>query len=51
MPSYWTDKDERMYQEIKKSLIKSGRATEKAEEIAAKTVNKKRSKRKRKVKK
>ena len=36
----WTDKDERMYRHIKKSAKDDGKSTSKAEEIAARTVNK-----------
>lgn len=39
MPS-WTDKDERMYEHIKESETESGEKTGRAEEIAARTVNK-----------
>lgn len=40
MPKAWSEKDERMYEEIKKSEQKRGRSESKAEEIAARTVNK-----------
>lgn len=42
MPKAWSDKDERMYEEIKKSSRDRGRSEDRAEEIAARTVNKKR---------
>lgn len=42
MVTEWTDKDERQYEHIKKQQQKSGKKTEKAEEIAARTVNKQR---------
>ena len=38
----WTDKDERMYEHIKKNELDRGRSEERAEEIAARTVNKQR---------
>ena len=41
MPS-WTDKDERQYEKIKESNEKRGKSEERAEEIAARTVNKRR---------
>jgi hypothetical protein len=40
----WTQKDERQYEHIKQSVQKRGRSEEKAEEIAARTVNKQRRK-------
>jgi hypothetical protein len=40
MPSGWTKKDERQYEHIKDSEKEAGRSTEKAKEIAARTVNK-----------
>jgi hypothetical protein len=40
MPRSWTDKDERQYEHIKESERKEGRPLKKAEEIAARTVNK-----------
>ena len=40
MPSAWSNKDERQYEHIKASEKKEGRSTERAEEIAARTVNK-----------
>jgi len=42
MPEAWTDKDERQYEHIKESEKQSGTPPEKAEEIAARTVNKQR---------
>jgi len=39
MPS-WSRKDERMYEDIKQSEKKRGEKTDRAEEIAARTVNK-----------
>lgn len=42
MPRAWTDKDERQYDKIKKSAVEQGRSTKRAEEIAARTVNKRR---------
>lgn len=41
MPS-WTDKDERMYDHIKESAEERGKSEERAQEIAARTVNKQR---------
>jgi hypothetical protein len=42
MPQPWTDKDERQYDHVKKSAMERGRSEERAEEIAARTVNKQR---------
>lgn len=42
MPSAWSNKDERMYEHIKESSEKRGTPEKKAEEIAARTVNKNR---------
>jgi plasmid stabilization system protein ParE len=42
MPKAWSDKDERQYKKIKKSAQDSGKSTDRAEEIAARTVNKRR---------
>ncbi|MCB9866543.1 MAG: addiction module toxin RelE [Phycisphaerales bacterium] len=42
MPSAWSKKDERQYQRIKESSKKRGRSEARAEEIAARTVNKQR---------
>ena len=44
MPEKWSDKDERQYQHIKKSAKRRGKSAEKAEELAARTVNKTRRK-------
>ncbi|MEU8900552.1 plasmid stabilization protein [Nocardia sp. NPDC048505] len=43
MPKAWSDKRERQYQHIKDSEKKQGASTERAEEIAARTVNKNRA--------
>jgi hypothetical protein len=40
MPGAWTDKDERQYQHVKQSELERGEPEERAEEIAARTVNK-----------
>ena len=42
MPKAWSDKDERQYEDIKRSLRARGRSTARAKEIAARTVNKRR---------
>ena len=42
MPSAWSRKDERQYEHIKESAKDRGKSTERAEEIAARTVNKQR---------
>lgn len=42
MPNKWTPKEEREYQHIKKGYTASGSSTERAEEIAARTVNRQR---------
>ncbi len=39
----WTEKRERQYEHVKKSLKQQGRSEDKAEEIAARTVNKERA--------
>ena len=39
MPSAWSDKDERKYEHIKESARASGKSADRAEEIAARTVN------------
>lgn len=44
MPSAWSDKDERQYDHIRKSSRERGASEERAEEIAARTVNKNRRK-------
>ena len=43
MPRSWNDKRERQYEHIKDSYEERGRSEDKAEEIAARTVNKERS--------
>lgn len=40
MPRAWSDKDERKYEHIKDSSLERGMPEERAEEIAARTVNK-----------
>ncbi|WP_261663130.1 Rho termination factor N-terminal domain-containing protein [Deinococcus sp. Marseille-Q6407] len=42
MPKAWSNKDERQYQHVKDSEEKRGRSEDRAEEIAARTVNKQR---------
>jgi hypothetical protein len=42
MPQAWTENDERQYEEIRKSAKQRGRSDERAKEIAARTVNKRR---------
>jgi plasmid stabilization system protein ParE len=42
MPNAWSNKDERQYEHIKDSTRKRGASEDKAEEIAARTVNKRR---------
>jgi hypothetical protein len=44
MPKSWSSKDERQYEHVKKSEKEQGRSEKRAEEIAARTVNKQRSK-------
>jgi hypothetical protein len=44
MPQAWSDKDERQYQQVKKSELDRGASEDRAEEIAARTVNKQRRK-------
>lgn len=44
MPKSWSNKDERQYEHIKKSEQQQGRSQKRAEEIAARTVNRQRSK-------
>lgn len=41
---HWSAKDERQYEHVKESEKKEGRSTERAKEIAARTVNKERKK-------
>jgi plasmid stabilization system protein ParE len=43
MPDAWSDKRERQYEHIKDSLEERGSSEDKAEEIAARTVNKERA--------
>ncbi len=40
MPKAWSDKDERLYQHVKDSELQRDVGEERAEEIAARTVNK-----------
>ncbi len=42
MPSAWSRKDERQYEHIRDSAKEGGKSTSRAEEIAARTVNKQR---------
>jgi hypothetical protein len=42
----WSNKEERKYEHIKKSSKKRGKSTKRAKEIAARTVNKERKKKK-----
>lgn len=42
MPSAWSKKDERQYEHIKESAKERGKSADRAEEIAARTVNKQR---------
>lgn len=44
MPKSWSSKDERQYEHIKESASQRGRSSKRAKEIAARTVNKQRSK-------
>jgi hypothetical protein len=44
MPKAWSKKEEKMYEHIKSSEKKEGKTTKRAEEIAARTVNKYRRK-------
>jgi plasmid stabilization system protein ParE len=43
MPRLWSRKRERQYEHIKDSLVDRGQGEDKAEEIAARTVNKERA--------
>lgn len=45
MPEAWSDKDERMYQHVKESEQQRGVPADRAEEIAGRTVNKRRQQR------
>jgi hypothetical protein len=40
MPTSWSRKDERMYEHVKDSAKDQGKSTDRAKEIAARTVNK-----------
>jgi hypothetical protein len=40
MPKAWSNKDERQYEHVKESEKKEGKSTDRAKEIAARTVNK-----------
>lgn len=42
MPRAWSSKDERMYDHVKQSERERGRSEDRAEEIAARTVNRQR---------
>lgn len=42
MPQAWSAKDERQYQQVKQSAKQRGASNDRAEEIAARTVNKQR---------
>lgn len=42
MPDAWSNKDERQYEHIKESARDRGKSKDRAEEIAARTVNKQR---------
>ena len=42
MPKAWSAKDERQYEHVKESERRRGKSNERAEEIAARTVNKQR---------
>jgi plasmid stabilization system protein ParE len=42
MPSAWSDKDERQYKHIRDSNLERGLSEDRAEEMAARTVNKRR---------
>ena len=44
MPKSWSKKDERQYEKVKESEKERGRSTDRAKEIAARTVNKQRKK-------
>jgi hypothetical protein len=44
MPRSWTNKDERQYRKIRSSNLDRGMSTDRAEEVAARTVNKTRRK-------
>lgn len=40
MPDAWSNKDERQYEHVKESELERGHSKDRAEEIAARTVNK-----------
>ncbi|WP_255449397.1 hypothetical protein [Deinococcus arboris] len=40
MPDAWSKKDERQYEHIKDSALEHGESEDRAEELAARTVNK-----------
>ncbi|HUP00872.1 MAG TPA: Rho termination factor N-terminal domain-containing protein [Gemmatimonadota bacterium] len=42
MPRSWSKKDERQYEHVKESVMDTGKPEKRAEEIAARTVNKQR---------
>lgn len=42
MPNAWNDKDERQYEHIRDDAIERGKSTDRAQEVAARTVNKQR---------
>ena len=42
-PRAWSDKRERQYEHIRKSELEQGRSEDRAEEIAARTVNRERA--------
>ena len=43
MPKAWTSKDERQYEHVKESEQRMGRGAKRAKQIAAATVNKRRT--------
>lgn len=47
MPRAWTEKDERQYEHVKSAQKSRGKSTDRAEEVAARTVNKQRRQEKR----
>lgn len=44
MPKAWSKKDERQYDHVKESMLERGASEDRAEEVAARTVNKQRRK-------
>jgi len=44
MPKAWSAKDKRQYEHVRESELDQGRGADRAEEIAARTVNKERRK-------